>query len=48
MSPEPTGAGLLLPESPAFRTHEIWCSAVHPRGAAFGSAPRSSSSAASS
>ena len=46
--PEPSGAGLLLPAMPALRTHDTWCSAVQPCGAALGSAPRSSSHAASS
>ena len=42
MSPEPRGAGLLLPAMPALRTQVSWCRAVQPRGAALGSAPRSS------
>ena len=46
--PEPSGGGSLLPTSPIFRTHETMCSAVHPRGAAFGLAPRSRKNDASS
>ena len=48
MRPEPLGAGLLLPAMPALRTHDTWCSAVHPREATLTSAPRSTSRAASS
>ena len=48
MLPEPCGGGSLLPASPIFRTHDTWCSAVHPRGAALGLAPRSRRYAASS
>ena len=47
MAPDPGGVGLLLP-LPGFRTHDSSCSAVHPCGAKFGSAPASSSVAASS
>ena len=48
MPPEPFGAGLLLPATPALRTHDTWCKAVQPRGATFTSAPRSISSEANS
>ena len=47
MAPDPGGVGSLLPW-PGLRTHDSSCSAVHPCGAKFGSAPASSSVAASS
>ena len=48
MLPEPGGGGLLLPAIPDLRTHDTWWSAVQPREATFTSAPRSTSSAATS
>ena len=47
MRPEPYGAGSLSP-TPGLRTRGTRCNAVYPGPAAFGSAPASSSAAATS